>query len=98
MKYAFVGNVSKETKREIGFTLELMGVKEYLFSDVAFDRWKNLLPGYYGFYLAEESDEKKLECFLQMITISTNRFIEVEFKKSEYPPEEVEDDDDFPFV
>ena len=98
MRYAFIANVNKETKKEMVTVLELLRIKEYLFSDVTFDRWQNLLPGYYGFYLAEESDEKKLECLLQMITISTNRFMEVEFKKSEYPPEEVEEDDDFPFV
>ena len=98
MKYAFIANVNKETKKEMVTVLELLRIKEYLFSDVAFDRWQNLLPGYYGFYLGEGADEKKLNCFLQMLSISTNRFMEVEFKKSEYPPEEVEEDDDCPFV
>lgn len=96
MKYAFIANVNKETKKEIGVTLEIMGIKEYLFSDVTFDRWQNLLPGYYGFYLSEGVDKKKLDYFLQIITISTNRFMQAELK-SEILQEEFEDDD-CPFV
>lgn len=87
MKYAFLANVNKETKKEVIITLEIMGIKEYLFSDVALDLWGNVLPGYYGFYIAEEADDRKLNFFLRMISISINRFRELEFKEKELPPE-----------
>ena len=87
MKYAFLANVNKETKKEVSISLEIMGIKEYLFSDVTLDMWGNYLPGYYGLYIGEEADDRKLKFFLRMITISTNRFREVEFKKKELPPE-----------
>ena len=87
MKYAFLANVNKDTQKEITITMEIMGIKEYLFSDVTMDMWGNYLPGYYGFYIGEEVDERKLRIFLRMVTISKNRFKELEFNKKELPPE-----------